>query len=270
MVRTDLAAEAKELWENSPENTTKLQGVCAREQGNLTWVEILDARGEEALGKPVGNYVTLELSPYGRDARGAAEDLARVLQKLCRPELGDSVLVVGLGNRAVTPDALGPKTVDRLFLTRHLIEGFPRTFGTCRSVSALVPGVLATTGVETLELVRGAVDHIRPRCIICVDALAAGSVERLCNTIQCCDAGIAPGSGVGNCRAAFSRESLGVPVYAIGIPTVVDAGTDSPMIVTPRDIDERIRYLSGVVAGGLNRFLHPDFSYDDFNQFVTF
>lgn len=268
MIRTDLALEAKELWENSPEQTTRLEGVRAREQGNLTRVDILDDRGAKALGKPVGSYVTMELPKYDRDVREPARELARALQDLAQLQPGKSVLVVGLGNRAVTPDALGPKTADRIFLTRHLISGLPKTFGNCRSVSAIAPGVLATTGVESLELVRGAVAHVKPHCIVCIDALAAGSVERLCSTVQLSNAGIAPGSGVGNCRAAFSKDSLGVPVYAVGVPTVVDAGGDSPMIVTPRDIDEQIRYLSGVLAGGINLFLHPEFDYDDFIQFV--
>ena len=268
MIRTDLAMEAKSLWEKSARKTTELPGVRAWEEGNLTWVDILDREGAEALGKPVGTYVTMELPPYERDMRGRAEDLGQILGKLCKIEPKDSVLIVGLGNRGVTPDALGPQTVDGLFITRHLIHGLPKTFGSCRSVSALIPGVLATTGVESLELVRGALAHVEPKCVICVDALAAGSMERLCNTVQCCDAGIAPGSGVGNCRAAFSRESLGVPVYAIGVPTVVDGGQGKGMILTPRDIDARIRYLSGVISGGLNLFLHRDFSYEDFHQFV--
>ena len=197
-----------------------------------------------------------------------AEELAQALQDLTGLEEKDSVLVVGLGNRAVTPDALGPQTVDRVFLTRHLIRGLPDSFGSCRSVSGVAPGVLATTGVESLELVRGAAEHVKPHCILCVDALAAGSMDRLCRTVQLSDAGIAPGSGVGNCRAAFSKDSLSVPVYAIGVPTVVDGGSDRPMILTPRDIDEQIRYLSRVLAGGINLFLHPNFAYDDFTQFV--
>ncbi|MBP3412885.1 MAG: GPR endopeptidase [Oscillospiraceae bacterium] len=268
MIRTDLALEAKALWERSAEKTTKLEGVRAVERGNITWVDILDDRGAKALGKPVGSYLTLELPSYDRDPREPAETLAQELRALMKLEEGQSVMVVGLGNTAVTPDALGPETLRGIFLTRHLIQGLPEQFGSCRSVSAIAPGVLATTGVESLELVRGAVKAVKPHCILCVDALAAGSVERLCNTVQCSDAGIAPGSGVGNCRAAFSKESLGVPVYAIGVPTVVDAGGQKHMILTPRDIDEQIAYLSRVLAGGINLALHPEFSYDDFVQFV--
>lgn len=268
MVRTDLALEAKELWERDAGETTRLQGVRARDRGAVTHVEILDREGVEALGKPIGNYLTLTLPDYDRDPTEPSRILARELGELMALEPGDSVMVVGLGNEAVTPDALGPRTAEGIFLTRHLIQALPKHFGHCRSVSVITPGVLATTGIETLELVKGAAEHVRPHRILCIDALAAGSTDRLCNTVQLCDSGIAPGSGVGNCRGAFSRESLGVPVYAVGVPTVVDGGQGKPLIVTPVDIDERIRYLSRVLAGGINGALHPELSYEDFVQFV--
>ena len=276
-IRTDLALEAKTLWERSAGETTKLEGVRARTrrrgETEITQLDILDPRGEQALGKPIGRYLTMELPRYDRDVRKPAETLAQELRELLRLAEGESVLVIGLGNRAVTPDALGPQTVGRLFLTRHLIENLPAQFGACRSVSALTPGVLATTGIETLEVVRGAVAHVKPGAILAIDALAAGSMERLCRTVQLTDTGIVPGSGVGNRRAAFSRETLGVPVYSLGVPTVVDAPApdghaQEQMIVTPRDIDAQIRYFSGVLAGGVNLALHPDFDYADFIQFV--
>lgn len=268
MVRTDLALEAKELWERSAEKTTQLKGVRAREQGDITYVEILDEEGEKVLGKPIGTYVTMNLPAYDRDPGKPARELAKVLGKLMGLTKDQTVMVVGLGNEGITPDALGPRTAVRVFPTRHLIRELPKVFGSCRSVSVVSPGVLATTGIETLELVRGAVKAVKPQCVICIDALAAGSVDRLCNTVQFCNSGIAPGSGVGNCRAAFSKESLGVPVYGIGVPTVIDAGEKNPMMVTPRDIDEQIRYLSRVLAGGINGALHPEISYEDFIQFV--
>lgn len=266
-VRTDLAMEAKALWEKSAEKTTKLEGVRASENDGITLVEILDDRGVSALGKPIGRYLTMELPKYCTDVRKTAEKLARQLENLIDWEPYRNVLVVGLGNRAITPDALGPMTVEKLLLTRHLIQNLPQQFGSCRSVSALSPGVLATTGIETLETVKGAVEHVRPDCLIAVDALAAGSMERLCNTLQISDSGIAPGSGVGNRREAFNQETLHIPVYAIGVPTVVDAQTDDHMIVTPKDIDARVHFLSAVLAGGLNLVLHPEFDYDDFAQF---
>ena len=265
-IRTDLALEAKELWEKSPERTTKLSGVRAVERGRVTQVDILDAEGAAALGKPMGKYLTVELPRYEGELRADAEALSRELTDLMALRPKDRVLVVGLGNRSITPDALGPEVLRHLFLTRHLLEALPEQFGMCRSVSAVAPGVLANTGIESLELVKGAVRHVQPDCVLCIDALAAGSMDRLCRTVQCADAGIAPGSGVGNRRAAFSKESLGVPVFAVGVPTVVDSG--GGMIVTPRDIDAQIRYLSALLAAAINLTLHPMFDYDDFTQFV--
>lgn len=276
-IRTDLALEAKTLWEQSAGQTTQLRGVRARERSTqgfaVTDVEIRNRQGEEALGKPAGTYVTVELPKRAQDPRPAARAVAEELRRLMALGPQDSVLVAGLGNTAVTPDALGPKTVAGLFLTRHLIEHLPEYFGTCRSVSAVAPGVLATTGMESIEVVRGACAHVRPSCVLCIDALAAGAPERLCTTIQMTDTGIVPGSGVGNARAAFQKKALGVPVYAVGVPTVVDAASltgrgGEEMIVTPRDIDAQIRYLSAVLSGAINLALHPGFAEEDFAQFV--
>lgn len=274
-IRTDLAVEAKTLWEQSAGKTTQLEGVIARERESeglaVTQVEITNEQGQAALGKEIGTYVTVELPRFDRSVYRCARAVAAELRALL-PEEG-SVLIVGLGNPAVTPDALGPQSVQRVFLTRHLIANLPAQFGRCRSVSAVTPGVLATTGIESLELVRGAVSHVRPDFVIAIDALAAGSMERLCRTVQLSDTGIVPGSGVGNRRAAFSEESLGVPVCSLGVPTVVDAsalceGAEERMVVTPRDIDAQIAWLSRVLADGVNLALHPDFSYEEIAQFV--
>ena len=286
-IRTDLAMEAKALWEKSAGKTTKLAGVRARERERdgfaVTDVHILDRRGEAALGKPAGRYVTLELPPLARDVRPAAEALAAELRRLLRLQPGQGVLVAGLGNEAVTPDALGPLCLRGLFLTRHLIRHLPEQFGGVRPVSAVAPGVLATTGMESLELVRGAVRHVRPACVLAVDALAAAAPERLCRTFQLSDAGIVPGSGVGNHRNALTEETLGVPVIAIGIPTVVDAATIvgdaleklmsgekefdavkymgqhrmafaelNNMYMTGKDIDSVIKRVSYTVSEGIN------------------
>lgn len=266
-IRTDLALEAKQLWEQSADKTTRLQGVRAKTYrvgaSELTRVDILDERGEKALGKPVGRYITLEL-PANREIQAPTETLADELRRLT--DSGGSVLVVGLGNAAVTPDALGPLTVSRLFLTRHLIEHLPQQFGGCRSVSAVCPGVLATTGIESAELVRGAVAHTKPSCVVVIDALATASVERLCRTVQLTDTGIVPGSGVGNRRQGFSELTLGVPVLALGAATVTDA--DSQRIVTPRDIDEQVHYLAAVLGAAINLALHRELSYEELGQFV--
>lgn len=273
MIRTDLALEAKALWEKEAGQTTELPGVKARERLRdglpVTEVEILDRRGEEALGKPVGRYLTLELPRVPGEIRPLAAALAEELEPLL-PSRG-SVLVAGLGNEAVTPDALGPRCLRNIFLTRHLIAHLPDQFGKYRPVCAVAPGVLGTTGVESMELVRGVVEHVKPACVLAVDALAAASAARLCCTVQLADTGIVPGSGVGNRRAAFNKKTLGVPVVGLGIPTVIDAATlggEAGMIVTPRDIDARIRFLSAVVAGGINLTLHPGIPYEDFAQFV--
>lgn len=278
-IRTDLALEAKALWEKSAGETTELSGVRARERESeglsVTQVDILDEQGQAALGKPIGRYVTVELPRFDRDRARPARVLAQELRALLHGEEEKSVLVVGLGNRAVTPDALGPRTTDGLFLTRHLIANLPAQFGDCREVSAVAPGVLATTGVETLELVRGAVSHVRPAVVIAIDALAAGSMERLCRTVQLSDTGIVPGSGVGNRRAGFSEETLGVPVLSVGVPTVVDASAlcesaEERMIVTPRDIDAQVAWLGSLLADALNAALHPRFTHEEIAQFVQY
>ena len=224
--RTDLALEAHELRREGG----KLEGVESRETQAegfpLTTVRVTGPDGARALGKPEGTYHTLDLTGLERREEDAFPRSVRALAGLLSPLLpkeGD-VLVVGLGNRAITPDAIGPQAADRTLVTRHLIGMAPEHFGTFRSVAALAAGVLGTTGVESGEIVRAVSDKIGVKAVIAIDALAARRVERLCATVQVCDTGIAPGSGVGNHRFALDRESLGVPVIAVGVPTVVDGG----------------------------------------------
>ena len=272
-IRTDLAVEARELWKSRAGKVTELPGVRARETRRrgmvTTLVEVLNEQGAQALGKPVGRYLTLEL-PRGmlRSSQGflrAARQLGRAVASMV-PEKG-AVLVAGLGNSAITPDALGPMSLEHLVVTRHLRKGFPRL----RAVSAIAPGVLGTTGLESVEVVRGIVERAQPQCVVVVDALAAGSADRLCRVVQVTDAGIVPGSGVGNSRAAFSAKTLGVPVVAVGAPTVMDArqpGEREPLMVTPRDVDARVRRLSSLISAGINAALFPDWSHDEIAQFV--
>ena len=297
--RTDLAVEAKQLWEESAQENTRLEGVEAREYSRegfcVTAVEILDQRGEQALGKPVGNYVTVELTGLRqreRDAFGrAVRVLAGEIEELLELEEGAGVLVVGLGNRAITPDAVGPQTADHTMVTRHLVEQVPEHFGSFRPVSVLAAGVLGTTGMESGELVAAVVKELHPACVIAVDALASRSLSRVCRTVQIADPGIVPGAGVGNARAALNRQTLGVPVLAVGVPTVVDAATlaadvlaevgqsaldpaalsggGEGIIVTPREIDSDVADLAKVIGYAINLALQPGLTVEDVEMFMS-
>lgn len=274
-IRTDFALEAKQLWEQSAEKTTKLQGVRARTRfvdgTEVTQVDILDERGAQALKKPIGRYVTLSLPRRSRPREPYAQTLAALLGEMTG--FARSVLFVGLGNAAVTLDALGPRVAEKLLITRHLRAEHPRLFGGLRSVCAVCPGVSANTGIESAELVRGAVAHTAPDCVIVVDALAAASPDRLCTSLQLTDTGIVPGSGVGNRRTGFDRRTLGVPVFALGAATVADAAALRPeaeerLIVTPRDIDAQIARLSDILADAINRALYPELSPREIAEIV--
>ena len=275
-VRTDLAIEEQELFSKAKKK--RPDGVSLEtweEQGiRLTGVRIEDARGAAALRKPAGMYVTLEMT---RDQiRTGADVCAAVLSGVLGKMLGgvQSALVVGLGNAAITPDAVGPRTAHHVLATRHLLASMPELFGGAfRCVSVVAAGVLGTTGVESAELVQAVVRRIKPDCVIAVDALAAGKPERLCRSIQVSDAGIVPGSGIRNDRAALDRAALGVPVYALGIPTVCDLRslTDcaAGMIVTPGDIDLQVADLARIAALGINRAMHPEIDPRDLAEFVS-
>lgn len=297
--RTDLALEARELWQESAEKTTELSGVRAtdgeKEGYPITRVEILDKSGSEALGKPVGTYVTLDLTVLAKREEEAfpraARALAGELSSLLKLDARAPALVVGLGNRAITPDAVGPGAADHTMVTRHLVERVPEHFGAFRPVAVLAAGVLGTTGVESGDLVRAVADRIKPACVIAVDALASRSLKRVCTTVQLADTGIIPGSGVGNARAALNRETLGIPVIAVGVPTVVDAATlaadllektgqenfDSKslsvesggLMVTPRDIDQRVADMAKVVGFGINLALQTGLTVEDVEMFLS-
>ena len=193
---------------------------------------------------------------FDRGVRCLAGELAALL-----PE--GPVLAAGLGNRAMTCDAVGPASIDNLLVTRHMIRAMPRQFADFRPVAAVCPGVLARTGLEALELVRGAVERVRPAAVIAVDALAARDSARLCATVQLSDTGLVPGSGVGNRRSALDRGTLGVPVIAVGIPTVVDADLRAGLFLTPRDIDQRIRELGRLLGYGITLALQPSLTAAD-------
>lgn len=297
--RTDLALEAREIWTQGAGNKTPLVGVQSSERlrdgYSVTTVHITNQQGEQALGKPVGTYVTLELAGLKRREEDAFPRAVHALADELRPLLpvrqGDCVLVVGLGNRAITPDNIGPCAVEHTLVTRHLVEQVPDHFGHLRPVAALAAGVLATTGVESGELVRAVVDRLHPACVIAVDALASRSLSRICSTVQLADTGITPGSGVGNHRTALNKETLGVPVIALGVPTVVDVATlcadvlaeagkgelepeslrglGSGLMVTPRDIDQSAADLAKVIGFGINLALQEELSLEDVEMFLS-
>ena len=232
--RTDLANERRDIYKkvNSIEN--EINGIeSTKEEINdnisVERVKITNEAGAKAIGKPQGNYITIDIKKLkiaqDEDIEKSAETLANELTKIIDAHVDKQgeILVVGLGNIYVTPDALGPKVINEIDVTRHIINYLPQYVeeGT-RMVSAISPGVLGTTGIETLEILKGIVDNIHPKLVIVIDALASRSIERISSTVQISDTGIVPGAGVGNKRAEISQTTLGIPVIAIGIPTVVE------------------------------------------------
>ena len=229
--------------------------------------------------------------PGTEEERAQLAALAAELGALLGLEPGAPALVVGLGNRAITPDNIGPKAADQTMVTRHLVERVPEHFGSFRPVAALAAGVLGTTGMESGEVVRAVAEQIKPACVVAVDALASRSLRRVCRTIQLSDTGITPGSGVGNARAALNAETLGVPVIAVGVPTVVDAatltcdvlaeagkgelnpaalqGAGNGLIVTPKDIDTQVHDLAKVIGYGINLALHTGLTIEDVELFLS-
>lgn len=278
ITRTDLALEGVEQLRQGGD-ISRLDGVCAAEytrQGyGVTDVRVATKQAAEAVGKPEGRYVTIDLRPYFRREEGffarAVGCLASELRTLL-PGVGEDwpVLVAGLGNRGMTADAVGPLALESLLVTRHMVRSLPRQFRGFTPVSALALGVLAATGMEALELLRGAVQATGCAAVIAVDALAARSRERLCATVQLGDTGLIPGSGVGNHRKAIDKTTLGVPVVAVGVPTVIAAHLlgdgqpeDDPLFLTPRDIDGKVRELGRVIGYGVTLALQEGLSVED-------
>ena len=290
-IRTDLALETQERIQKSKKN---LRGIGFKEDERkngitISTVSIETENASKTMGRPKGKYITIEAPQLSEDDtnyhREVSEEFSMVLRELML-EVGErislkvksgewSILVVGLGNREVTADALGPRVVDNLFITRHILKEYGTyAFGNkiVNKISGIVPGVMAQTGMECVEIIRGIVKETSPDYVITIDALAARSTKRLGRTIQLTDTGIVPGSGVGNHRNALNLESIGVPVISIGVPTVVDAATIvsdavntnrdvvedfmSPklhdMYVTPKDIDDTIKQLSFLISEGIN------------------
>lgn len=288
--RTDLAMEAFDPSDGFPGvQVSHWDATDVR----MTEVIIQDPQSAEQLGKPCGVYLTMEcglLREQDPDARIAmAALLGEELGRMLRAADDAPVLVIGLGNRFITPDSLGPLTVDKTLVTRHMMntDFFPENM---RAVSAVAPGVLGVTGIETAEMASALVERIKPQAVICIDSLAARDSCRIGSAIQLADTGIQPGAGVGNRRSPLTKETLGVDVIAVGMPTVVYAATLArdafavlsdrehddatlasierellgqdvgEMIVTPREIDAIVKNAAGVIASGINRALHPRLS----------
>lgn len=290
-IRTDLAMEARELHPSLSgvtEESEEHEGVA------VTRIALTTDDAAARLEKRKGRYVTLDapelsarpLDLFERVSRALSNELSRLMEGLGTCE---NVLVVGLGNRAITPDSLGPRVVESIYVTRHIEQYMPDALpGPVRAVSAVAPGVLGVTGVETMEIVRGVVEHCKPDLVIAVDALASRRAARISTTVQLTDAGISPGAGVGNNRTGLDRETLGVPVIAIGVPLVVFATTISQdtisliadetglhndeerlkelaakviaehigeLIVTPKEIDSIVADMTRIVADGINMAL---------------
>ena len=233
--RTDLADERRDIYAKANKIENEIDGIDTHSEVidknlKVSTVRVLNENGEKAIGKPIGTYTTIDvknLKIAGDDEiQKASETLSNELKKMINTHIQniEDILIVGLGNIYVTPDALGPKVINEIDVTRHLIKYLPQYIDKdTRPVSAIAPGVLGTTGIETLEILKGIVDNIKPKMIIAIDSLASRSIERISSTIQIADTGIVPGAGVGNTRKALNEESLGVKVVAIGVPTVVES-----------------------------------------------
>lgn len=282
--RTDLAVETAEELSSSRDIFSPGTGVTRTESLHcgcpVTRIRVATEDGAALLGRPPGAYVTVDLRPLLSRQEPllprAAACLSRELRALLPPGEG-TALVVGLGNSAMTPDAVGTAALEHLLVTRHLLQAMPRQFAGLRPVASLRPGVLSATGVETLELIRGAAAHIRPAVVIVIDALAARSRHRLCATVQLSDTGLTPGSGVGNHRKAVNARTLRLPVVAVGVPTVIDGAAlcgdedaaPSGLFVTPQDIDRRIRDMGALLGTAITLALQPTLTAADVTALLS-
>lgn len=281
-VRTDLALEKEEFITKS-ENTGIKKRKKHTEKTEVTEIEIVSSDGERAIGKPKGRYITVEMSEFSYDSEILDDRLKSLTAEIKRllPDGEGTVLVAGIGNENITPDALGPLCAKSIFSTRHIDNklAYEIGFKSLHPVCTLATGVLGQTGIETGEIIKSVVSSVSPRAVILVDALAAASLSRLGRTVQITDTGITPGSGVGNSRAEISEKTLGVPVIAIGVPTVVDAVTLAKditenaevadiaenaknMMVTPREIDVMVKRAAKLIALSVNCALQPEIEPD--------
>lgn len=288
--RTDLAVEARELLEKDVGGTDYF--TQEYDDVTLTRLKIKTPEAAQKMGKPEGTYLTFDVPPFSDDFRDPAARIQLIGKELSAllPEEG-LILVAGLGNTEITPDNLGPKTAKGILATRHITGELARSTGldSLRPVAVLAPGVLGQTGIETGELLYSVTQKLNPAALIVVDALASRKLSRLGCTVQVSDTGISPGSGVGNARPQINRQTMGVPVISMGVPTVVDAMTlasdllgqeeegieeevsprGEPMVVTPREIDLLIDRAAKLVSMAINHALQPAFSIEDLGTLVS-
>ena len=317
LTRCDLAIEAHEMLAMGKTADFSVSGVTVEEKRHndyikITRIKVDDENGERELGKPRGSYITIEMPSrfYGQQeiyeemCKACAKELKSITDKTLETQ-DDTVLVVGLGNDKITADALGPKVVDSLMITRHLKKYIPEEIVEgIRPLCAIAPGVLGTNGMETEEVVRSLTNEIKPKLVIAIDALCSGNVERINTTVQITDTGITPGGGVGNARKTLNEDTLGIPVIAVGVPTVVDAATIAAagidmvisasnqdinipcegserrgwirseigeelrnMIVAPKDVDSVIEDIASVIANGINISMHDGITLADVDKY---
>jgi spore protease len=295
-LHTDLAVEARDILRGA--TGREISGVSEEKQnfpyGSVTIIRILDQEAEKVMGKPIGTYITIEAPELKFKSpeiqQSVADVLAQHLKNILNLNGQETILIIGLGNWQATPDALGPSVVQNTLITRHLFQHMPEAVENYQSVCALAPGVLGITGIETAEIIRGVVERVQPSKIIAIDALAAANISRLGTTIQIGDNGITPGSGVNNKRAEISQQTMGIPVIAIGVPTVVNASLiaklaldtyfekfsqgkyhpvyiqetvrdvmepfQGPLVVTPREIDDLIQNAAQTINRGITMAVH--------------
>lgn len=278
--RTDIATESFRQLEGSAGQLTEKQGVIASQERlhglELMAVDIINETGAQTLGKPMGKYFTLDLPQrFERGAEqfeAAAQAVGDLIQRCWQGH--ERVLVAALGNPDITPDALGSLAASQIIVTRHLKQQAPADFAAFSSLALCRPGVLGTSGIESSQQVRLLCSHLSPDLVIVIDALAGADLDRLCRCVQISTAGISPGSGVGNDRQELSLQTLGVPVIAMGIPTVIDAGNFgedslSGLFVTPRSIDAQVRSGARVIAYGINLAVHSGLGIGDIDLLVS-
>ncbi len=264
-LRTDLALESAQSIRKNGDLPKGIESHVSRLGGfEITTVEITSPDAAKRIGKPMGSYLTLEPKhrlDFPSDVSGKeTKALARSIRTLIGED-SSSVLVVGLGNEAITPDSLGVKTARKIFATRHIKLNAPELLDdSSKDVSVLVTGVMGKTGIESSDVVKAVCERIKPSCVIAVDALACSDIDHLGRTVQITDTGISPGSGVANARRELSRATLGIKCIAIGIPTVCDLQNGSDLMVTPRTIDKMIYKSASLLAGGINLALHEGLS----------